>query len=198
MRDSSDAALVRDCLAGAPGAWDAFVARFAGLFRHVVDRTCSQRRLELSAADRDDVVAEILVELLKGDAAVLRAFAGRASLPTYLTVIARRTAVRMMKRHDPPPAAPAPVAVPAGAAPDQERRRADREEIERLLARLDAADARLIRLHHLEGRSYGEISRITGLPLGSIGPALSRARRKMRGTPEESAGSADGGARSPA
>jgi len=198
VRDSSDAALVRDCLAGAPGAWDAFVARFAGLFRHVVDRTCSQRRLELSAADRDDVVAEILVELLKGDAAVLRAFAGRASLPTYLTVIARRTAVRMMKRHDPPPAAPAPVAVPAGAAPDQERRRADREEIERLLARLDAADARLIRLHHLEGRSYGEISRITGLPLGSIGPALSRARRKMRGTPEESAGSADGGARSPA
>jgi len=198
VRDSSDAALVRDCLAGAPGAWDAFVARFAGLFRHVVDRTCSQRRLELSAADRDDVVAEILVELLKGDAAVLRAFAGRASLPTYLTVIARRTAVRMMKRHDPPPAAPAPVAGPAGAAPDQERRRADREEIERLLARLDAADARLIRLHHLEGRSYGEISRITGLPLGSIGPALSRARRKMRGTPEESAGSADGGARSPA
>jgi RNA polymerase sigma-70 factor (ECF subfamily) len=200
VRDSSDAALVRDCLAGAPGAWDAFVERFAGLFRHVVDRTCSQRRLELSAADRDDVVAEILVELLKGDAAVLRAFAGRASLPTYLTVIARRTAVRMMKRHDHPPAAPAPAppGAAAAAAPDQERRRADREEIERLLGRLDAADARLIRLHHLEGRSYGEISRITGLPLGSIGPALSRARRRMRGTPEESAGQADGGARSPA
>lgn len=196
VRDSSDAALVRDCLAGAPGAWDAFVARFAGLFSHVVDRTCSQRRLEVSAADRDDVVAEILVELLKGDAAVLRAFAGRASLPTYLTVIARRTAVRMMKRHDPAPNAPAPAAT--AAAPDQERRRADREEIERLLGKLDAADARLIRLHHLEGRSYGEISRITGLPLGSIGPALSRARRKMRGTPEESAGPADGGARSPA
>ena len=42
------------------------------------------------------------------------------------------------------------------------------------------ADAQLVRLHHLESRSYGEISRITGLPIGSIGPALSRARQKMR------------------
>jgi DNA-directed RNA polymerase specialized sigma24 family protein len=37
-----------------------------------------------------------------------------------------------------------------------------------------------VRLHHLEARSYGEISRITGMPLGSIGPALSRAREKMK------------------
>jgi len=38
-----------------------------------------------------------------------------------------------------------------------------------------------VRLHHLEARSYDEISRLTGMPLNSIGPALSRARQKMRG-----------------
>jgi DNA-directed RNA polymerase specialized sigma24 family protein len=38
----------------------------------------------------------------------------------------------------------------------------------------------MLRLHHLEGRSYGEISRLTGVPLGSIGPMLARARHKMR------------------
>lgn len=178
--EADDRALAQACLAGTPGAWDAFVGRFAGLFRHVVDRTCSQRRLSLSAADRDDVVAEILVELLKGDAAALRAWAGRASLPSYLTVIARRTAVRMTAHaaaNAPRTAAPA---TSAGKERAEERQHADREEVERLIARLDPAEARLIRLHHIEGRSYGEISRLTGLPLGSIGPALSKARQRMR------------------
>ena len=41
-------------------------------------------------------------------------------------------------------------------------------------------EARLIRLHHLEQRSYGEISLLTGLPVGSIGPTLSKARQKIR------------------
>lgn len=176
-----DAALVQDCLRGAPGAWDRFVDRFAGLFHHVVDRTCSQRRLALSAADRDDVIAEILVEVLKDNAAVLRGFAGRSSLATYLAVIARRTAVRMLSHAD---GGAVRVDFPAAgeAAVDRhsDHRRADREEIEGLMGCLAPDEARLIRLHHLEARSYGEISRLTGLPLGSIGPALSRARQKMR------------------
>ncbi len=176
-----DAALVQDCLRGAPGAWDRFVDRFAGLFHHVVDRTCSQRRLALSAVDRDDVIAEILVEVLKENAAVLRGFAGRSSLATYLAVIARRTAVRMLSQAD---AHVVRVDLPtAGAAVvdrHADQRRSDREEIEGLMGCLEPDEARLIRLHHLEARSYGEISRLTGLPLGSSGPALSRARQKMR------------------
>jgi RNA polymerase sigma-70 factor (ECF subfamily) len=49
-----------------------------------------------------------------------------------------------------------------------------------LLDRLEPEEARLVRLHHLEARSYGDISNLTGLPLGSIGPVLSRARVKLR------------------
>jgi RNA polymerase sigma-70 factor (ECF subfamily) len=147
----------------------------------VVDRTCSQRRLALSAVDRDDVIAEILVEVLKENAAVLRGFAGRSSLATYLAVIARRTAVRMLSQAD---AHIVRVDLPTAGAAVVDRhadhRRSDREEIEGLMGCLEPDEARLIRLHHLEARSYGEISRLTGLPLGSIGPALSRARQKMR------------------
>ena len=176
-----DAALVQDCLRGAPGAWDRFVDRFAGLFHHVVDRTCSQRRLALSAVDRDDVIAEILVEVLKENAAVLRGFAGRSSLATYLAVIARRTAVRMLSQAD-AHVVRVDLPTPGAAVVDRhaDQRRSDREEIEGLMGCLEPDESRLIRLHHLEARSYGEISRLTGLPLGSIGPALSRARQKMR------------------
>ena len=183
-----DAAILQACLAGQPGAWDGFVDRFAGLLGHVVTRCGVQRQMALSEADRDDVVAEILAELLKNDAAVLRAFTGRASLTTYLIVISRRVAVRSMCRTleaPPPPTGPVDPAAVAGerksvtAAP-LNRPLANREEIEALLSRLDTQEALLVRLHHIEARSYGDISHITGLPLGSIGPALSKARQKMR------------------
>jgi RNA polymerase sigma-70 factor (ECF subfamily) len=35
-------------------------------------------------------------------------------------------------------------------------------------------------MYHLEGKTYDEISRKTGVPENSIGPTLSRARAKMR------------------
>jgi RNA polymerase sigma-70 factor (ECF subfamily) len=175
--EAEDTRLVQACVAREPGAWDAFVDRFAGLFFWIVDRTAAQRQLPLAVADRDDLVAEILLECLREDALVLRSFAGRSSLPTYLTVVARRVAVRgLLRTLD--PARSAAVVEPAAA--DATARIADHEQVEALLGRLDAAEAQLVRLHHLEALSYGEISRLTGMPLGSIGPALSRARAKMR------------------
>lgn len=172
--------LVRACLASAPGAWDEFVGTFAGLLGYVVDRTSLRHGMPLASGERDDVIAEILLELLRNDAAALRAFAGRASLPTYLTVIARRVAVRSLQRAR--ERRPAPVGDAAHAADphDAVNALANREAVEAFLETLDEIEARLVRLHHLEARSYGEISRLTGIPVGSIGPVLSKARQKMR------------------
>jgi len=177
-----DARLVAACVAVEAGAWETFVARFAGLFYRVVDRTALRRRTGVSAADREDLVAEILLACLRNDTAVLRGFAGRASLPTYLTVIARRVVVRALVRlaETGQLTGRVIVAEPEAGMPDPAASVADREQVESLLARLDEREARLLRLHHLEARSYGEISRITGMPLGSIGPALSRAKAKLR------------------
>jgi RNA polymerase sigma-70 factor (ECF subfamily) len=177
-----DQRLLAACLAGDPAGWDEFVRRFGGLFAHVAERTAVQRRTPLERADRDDLIAEILLTCVRNDAAVLRAFAGRASLPTYLTVIARRIVARALVRRLESGRLISPsAAVETAATPRNDVARAvDREHVESLLQRLDTDEAKLVRLHHLEGRSYGEISRLTGMPLGSIGPALSRAKAKMR------------------
>lgn len=175
---ADDRLLVDSCLAGMPGGWESFVRRFSGLFAYVATRAASQRGTTLPAGDRDDLVAEILLECLRNDAAVLRSFAGRSSLPTFLTVIARRVAVRQLVRAAATPRATG--SVPQSAAPDDAARIADREHLESLLGGLDGEDARLVRLHHFDALSYGEISRLTGMPLNSIGPALSRAREKIR------------------
>lgn len=48
------------------------------------------------------------------------------------------------------------------------------------LAGLDEASRNVCRLIALEGRGYGEVSVLTGLPLGSIGPMYLRAKKKMK------------------
>lgn len=172
-----DDRLVADCLSLVPGAWDRFLARFVGLFRHVARRVSGASAGRGGAEDLDDAVAEIVLEVLRNDSAVLRCYAGRSGLASYLAVIARRVALRRLSRH---------AAMPSDGRSEPADGHDDiaviltRDQIAGLLSRLGEADARLVRLHHLESRSYGEISRVTGLPLGSIGPALSRARRLMR------------------
>ena len=61
-----------------------------------------------------------------------------------------------------------------------EERLGDREEVQRLLGGLQGTEAQVVRMYHLEGKSYQEISSAVGMPENSIGPILSRARNKMR------------------
>lgn len=61
-----------------------------------------------------------------------------------------------------------------------EQRMIDREEVEQLLSGLQGTEALVVRMYHLEGKSYQEIGALVGMPENSIGPILSRARDKLR------------------
>ncbi|MAT72381.1 MAG: RNA polymerase subunit sigma-70 [Planctomycetaceae bacterium] len=175
-----DQTLLESCLARKPRAWENFVDRFSGLVIHVVNHTARSRSLMLTAADREDLVSEVFVAILDNDMAILRRFRGSSSLATYLTVIARRIIVRRLLagRHE--QASGEGVEAVDGAA-SAEQRITDRDQVDRMLEQLDGPDADIVRLYHLEGRTYQEISRVVNMPLGSIGPALTRARAKLRG-----------------
>ncbi len=181
-----DRELLDRCLEQQPGSWKSFVDRFMGLVIHVVHQVSRTRSFRPSEADRDDLVAEVFLTLVANDFAVLRHFRGQSSLATYLTVVSRRVVVRAIARQGSPvggPSAqfssqldgdvtdphPEPVAVLS-----------DRDQVERLLAELEGAERDIVRLYHLEGRSYYEISMATGIPENSVGPLLSRAREKLR------------------
>jgi RNA polymerase sigma-70 factor (ECF subfamily) len=176
-----DRNLLSRCLDDKPGAWEDFVDRFMGLVVHVVNHSAQARSIRLSAADRDDLSAEVFLAILKDDFAILRHFRAQSSLATYLAVIARRVVVRqLLKRKS--AASLSDVSADAQASDDVgvEKRISDQEEVERLIQRLDDKEAQVVRLYHLEGRSYQEISNTVGLPENSVGPLLSRARKKMR------------------
>jgi RNA polymerase sigma-70 factor (ECF subfamily) len=76
--------------------------------------------------------------------------------------------------------------IAGGDLDSPEKRISNREEVERLMSRLTGPEADVVRLYHLEGKSYREISSAIGIPENSIGPTLSRARAKMRQTTADS------------
>ncbi len=177
-----DRNLLQRCLARKPRAWEDFVDRFIGLVVHVVNHSAQSRSIRLSPEDREDLVAQVFLAIVRDNMNVLRQFRGESSLATYLTVVARRVVVaEMLKQKSSSRLAPqAAVAEMAMATADVEQRVSDRDEVERLLAGLEGAEAKVVRMYHLEGKSYQEISSAVGLPENSVGPTLSRARSKMR------------------
>jgi RNA polymerase sigma-70 factor (ECF subfamily) len=175
-----DRSLLDRCLSRKPRAWEDFVDRFMGLVVHVINHTAQCRSINLSAADREDLAAEVFLAIVDSDMAVLRHFRGRSSLATYLTVIARRVVVRkLVEGHSAVPLGDM-VAQAESEDDEPEQRIGDREEVGRLLGQLQGSEATVVRMYHLEGKSYQEISRSVGMPENSVGPMLSRARAKLR------------------
>src|SRR5438132_10171637 len=152
---------MRRCLTHQAGAWNDFVDRFLGLIYHVVHHTAHLRSAPLKPEDIEDLAAEVLLQIVQNDYAVLRQFKGHSSLATYLTVITRRICVHELARR----AAAREVQPPAEADNEGRSRPAEPEdmprtpglesleEVERLLTRLPAKEREVVRLHYLEGRT---------------------------------------------
>lgn len=175
-----DRQLLNRCLSGKPQAWQDFVDRYMGLVTHVVNHTAECRSIRLDRSDTEDLVSEVFLAIIKKDFAVLRNFRGQSSLATYLTVVARRVVVAQLMK-EVSARFTAATAEPSTADAAAEERISNQEEVQRLLDRLEGPEAEVVRMYHLEGKSYGEISQQTGMPAGSVGPTLSRARSRMRG-----------------
>ena len=178
-----DQALIKECLTGDSEAWNTFVRRFGRLIRAVITKTAQRRGWPISDADRDDITAEVFAQLVYRDAASLRQFAGRSTLTTYLTVITRRVTVRAMLQQSNRPKTLSQIAAPPEPAdrtvlPQQHVSQQD--EIQHYLKNLSTEEQVLLRMHDLEGHSYSEISHATGIPVNSIGPRLSHARKSIR------------------
>ena len=199
-----DRNLLTRCIARSAGAWEEFVDRYIGLTYHTIRQTAKSRSSQISSHDEEDYAAEVFLQIIKNDFAVLRRFRGNSSLATYLAIIIRRIVVRefVNKRHPRIQNSNANGETENGegeqskvyafkipldqTAPLQdqqplpEEQAADRDAVANILNQLVGKEREVVEMYHLEGRTYYEISRITGLPENSIGPTLSRARARLR------------------
>jgi RNA polymerase sigma-70 factor (ECF subfamily) len=137
-------------------------------------------RMGVRGADVDDLVQEVFVQVHRN----LSHFRGDARFGTWLHRVAVN-AVLMAKRaarsrptldgsadHD---VAPDPRLRPDDDAARRERARA----FQRLLAGLADKKREAFVLHELEGRSFAEISELTGVPVLTVRTRLFYARREL-------------------
>jgi RNA polymerase sigma-70 factor (ECF subfamily) len=182
-----DRTLLQRCLNHEPAAWNDFVDRFLGLIYHVIHHTAHLRSAPMRPEDTEDLAAEVLLQIVEKDYSVLRQFRGQSSLATYLTVVARRICVHELARklaaREVQPKADgqqrSPVEEPE-EPPKAELGLESLEEVQKILGKLPSKEREIVRLYYLEGRTYEEISTELNVPVNSIGPILSRARKRLR------------------
>ena len=129
--------LLRRCLAGEAEAWERWVAEVAPLIQRAVVRTLLRHAGSASEDEAGDLTQEVFLRLVRDDCRLLRSYdPGRSALSTWLTLVARSTAIDGLRRRRlrltslderaveaPAVEAPAPaaLAVPAGLlSPRQE------------------------------------------------------------------------------
>ncbi len=182
-----DRKLIDRCLEKEPGAWNDFVDRYLGLIYHVIHHVAHSRSRLLSSADMEDIASEVLLAIVEEDYEILRRYKGQSSLPTYLTVIARRICVKeIIRRHREAELghAKAHREVVSDQSGEAEAI-ASAEEVERMLDELPAKEAEVVRLYHLKYMNYRQIAKKLGMAENSVGPILAKARKRLRTAAEQ-------------
>lgn len=177
-----DRKLIDRCLGKEPGAWNDFVDRYLGLIYHVIHHVAHSRSRLLSEPDTEDIAAEVLLAVVDDDYDVLRRYKGLSSLPTYLTVIARRICVKEIIRRQREAElghASAHREI-VGDLSGEAEAIATVEEVERILDELPEKEAEVVRLYHLKYMNYRQIGKQLGISENSVGPILAKARKRMR------------------
>jgi RNA polymerase sigma factor (sigma-70 family) len=168
--------LVQASVSGDQAAWNELVRRYAPLVMAVI------RRHQLTAADAQDVSQTVWLRLVEHLAGLRKPEA----LPGWLATTTQRECRRHIRQAwqalpvDPhaKSAAQQPVTIDL----DADIIRAElRQALREGLSELPARDQRLLRLRAADPpASYQEISRLMGIPTGSIGPTLRRSLDKLR------------------
>src|SRR5436305_2507576 len=160
---------------GDPAAWDEIYCRFGKLVSTTV------RSFRLQEADALDAMQTTWLRLAE--------HAHRVQFPErlggWLATTARRECLHILRHSKLGPiftdVAPEPSSDPS-TAPEQRAIDADTTQtLRKLIDELSPRRRTLMRLLFTDDRcSYDEVARITGIPLGGIGPTRARALRQLR------------------
>jgi RNA polymerase sigma factor (sigma-70 family) len=178
MRDWDLPALVKASVDHDEQAWDELVRRFAGLVAFVI------RHYRLSAADAQDVSQLVWLRLVEH----LGQIREPAALPGWLTTTTRHECERHLRVNG-RSVATDPLTMrwagpDGGPEVDELLLAAERRQVLiAALAQLPALHRELLLMLSADPPyAYADISRVLGIPIGSIGPTRSRALDKMRET----------------
>jgi RNA polymerase sigma factor (sigma-70 family) len=169
------AELLRHAANGDPRAWEEILRRYSNL---VVAKV---RAFRLQDADAHDAIQTTWLRLAEN----LHRIQYPERLAGWLATTAARECLHILNRAKrTPPLTDTTIDHRADPAPNPEQRVIDAhttQTLRTLIAELPTRRRRLLRaLFTDQPSSYAELSRATGIPLGSIGPTRNRALHQLR------------------
>jgi RNA polymerase sigma factor (sigma-70 family) len=156
---------------GEPGAWEAFVRRYAGLVAAAV------RGVAREPAEVEDLAQEVFFRLCRDDYRLLRSYdPARAGLSTWITIVARSTARDALRRRR-------PVAVPIEAVPEAQLSVAPVEPVQKLKlpeALLSPRQREILTMLYDRDMEVAEIAARLGIDPQTVRSAHHKAMIKLR------------------
>ena len=177
---------VRQCIRGDKAAWDALVGAYAGLIYAAVVRVLRARGAGLARDMIDDAVQDVYLRLVKDDFRLLRTFdPRRASLGTFLTVVARSTTLDGLRKNKgqalPLDEAAWQVPAPEGADPALAAERASAGALAALPADVLSPRQKLVlTLMFDRGMDVAEIARFLGVDEQTVRSTKHKGLEKLR------------------
>ena len=158
-------------LRGEKAAWDAFVRRYGGLVVAAV------RGVASVYGDVEDLTQDVFVRLCKDDFRLLRSYdPGRASLSTWITIVARSTARDGLRRRR-------AESVPIDAVPEAQLAIDPVEPVEKLKlpdALLSPRQREILAMLYDREMDVAEIARALGIDPQTVRSAHHKAMLKLR------------------
>jgi RNA polymerase sigma factor (sigma-70 family) len=174
-----DRDLLTSCLSGDQTAWRTLVDRYDPTLSHLARIVLRSFRRPGADWEIDEVKAGVLEMLVAHDCRALRFFRWQCSFETWLRVLVRTVAVRMIRRKTVDPtdqARPTPAAQPIDRLLSDETQAA----VRRALDALPGRDRLVLTMFFIDGLSYQQIASQAGIPMGTIATVISRSRQKLK------------------
>ena len=160
--------------------------RYEGIVAAAIRRTAAQYGFTLRRSDHDDFCAEVFAGLLANDMAALRSFEGRCRLSTWLTILARRSFLKNLRRIRGRDTLASEDQINNSLLPQTidllERLVADEDQkrLRRAMERLRDGDRRILELFFCDELSYRQIGEQMGISVNAVGPKLFRAQQRLK------------------
>ena len=160
--------LVSACIAGDRDAMQQ-------IYKHCGGRVYALMVRIVGRQDADDLTQQVFLQLFRK----LDQFGGGSKLETWLYRLATNEALqhlRRKKRH----AVQSLVAEPSASDPNRLMELEKVQMLELALSRIDPELRAIISLKEEQGLSYRDIAESIGIPQGTVGSRLNRARQELR------------------
>lgn len=181
--------LVQACLDGDRTAWNELVDTYRTGVVAVARRALLQANADDPWQLAEDVASEVFCLLLANDCKTLASFEGRSSLGTWLGVLARRRACRLLSKRPRSGRLPPQRVDPDQRTPSHEARIHERKHTVRSsLAELPERDRLALKLYYEGQHSYREVAEILGMPASHVSSLLARAKARLAKTIQKRSG----------